>query len=103
MPRGLQAFRAIIREEVSQVGLGTTIHQTQTPQFDAVSLREIVSSEVRAGVVAADRDRWSTEPLSAMIEKFVESRYPLDEDKTKNKSKVGSKHRKDVKARLGSP
>ncbi len=37
-PAGLQALRAIIREEVSRAGLGTTIHQV--PQFDAASLRE---------------------------------------------------------------
>jgi hypothetical protein len=63
------------------------------PQFDAVSFREIVAGEVRAGVVAADRDRWSVEPLSAMIEKFLE----VDESKNN-----GSKHSKDVKARMAA-
>jgi hypothetical protein len=95
-PHGLQALRAIIREEVSRAGLGTTINQT--PQFDAAALREIVAGEVRAGVTAAGRDRWSTERLSTLIEKFLEARYPVDD----GKSKVGSKHRGDVESRLAA-
>jgi hypothetical protein len=50
--------------------LGTTINQV--PQFDAVSFREILATEVRAGVLSAGRDRWSTELLSTMIEKFLD-------------------------------
>jgi integrase len=95
-PHGLQALRAIIREEVSRAGLGTTINQT--PQFDASAMREIVAGEVRAGVTAAGRDRWSTEPLSILIEKFLAARYPVDN----GKSRVGSKHRGDVESRLAA-
>jgi hypothetical protein len=51
----------------------------QAPQLDAASLREIVAGEVRAGVVAAGRDRWSAELLSTMIEKFLEAQYPGSE------------------------
>jgi hypothetical protein len=100
-PRGLQAIRAIIREEVSRAGLGMTINQT--PRFDAGSLREIVAGEVRAGVAAAGRERWSTEPMSKMIEKFLEAQYPASVGKNKSKHrKVGSKHRKDVRQRLAA-
>jgi integrase len=95
-PRGLQAIRAIIREEVSRAGLRITIDQTQ--HLDASSFREIVAGEVRAGVAAAGRDRWSTELLSKMAEKFLEAQYPVDG----GKSKVGSKHRRDVESRLAA-
>jgi integrase len=95
-PAGLQAIRAIIREEVSRAGLGMTIHQV--PQVDAASLREIVAGEVRAGIAAAGRDRWSSEPLSDWIETFLEAQYPADEAKRK----VGSKHRRDVESRLAA-
>jgi integrase len=95
-PAGLQAIRAIIREEVSRAGLGMTINQV--PPFDAASLREIVAGEVRAGVAAAGRDRWSSEPLSDWIEKFLAAQYPAEE----GKSKVGSKHRQDVENRLAA-
>jgi integrase len=95
-PHGLRALRAIIREEVSRAGLGTTINQT--PQFDAAALREIVAGEVRAGVTAAGRDRWSSELLSKMIGNFLRAQYPSEE----GKSKVGSKHREDVERRLAA-
>jgi hypothetical protein len=69
----------------------------------AGSLREIVAGEVRAGVAAAGRERWSTEPMSKMIEKFLEAQCPAGEGKNKNKHrKVGSKHRKDVAQRLAA-
>ena len=93
-PHGLQALRAIIREQVSRAGLWTTINQT--PPFDAAALRDIVAGEVRADVTAAGRDRWSTERLSTSIEKFLEARYPVDN----GKSRVGSKHRGDIESRL---
>lgn len=65
-PEGLSAVRAIIREEISRLGAGTTI--TQGPEFDHEKLREIVAGEVRAGVAAAGRDRWSDAKLSKMID-----------------------------------
>jgi integrase len=55
-------------------------------------------AEVRAGVSAAGRDRWSAKPLSTMIEKFLQAQYPSEE----GKSKVGSKHREDVERRLAA-
>ena len=88
-PRGLEAVRAIIREEVSRLGAGTTINQG--PQFDADALGEIIARQVKAGVAAAGRDRWSAEPLSKMIDEF------LVEEGKKN---VGSKHRRDIPRRL---
>lgn len=90
-PKGLAAIRAIIQEEVSRVGLGTTINQA--PQIDAVALREIVAGEVRAGVAAAVRERWCAEPLSRMIDGFLAEEA---------KKSVGSKHREDVERRLAA-
>jgi hypothetical protein len=40
------------------------------PLIDAVGLREIVATEVREGVAAAGRDRWSSELLPNSIEMF---------------------------------
>ena len=60
--------------------------------------REIVTGEVCVGVAAAGRDRWSTKRLSAMIENFLDTQYPVDN----GKSKVGSKHRRDVESRLAA-
>ena len=88
-PGGLAAVRAMIREEVSHLGAGTTINQGA--QFDADALGEIIAREVKAGVAAAGRDRWSHEPLSKMIDEF------LVEEGKKN---VGSKHRRDIPRRL---
>jgi integrase len=102
-PRGLQAIRAIIREEVERAGVGTIIQQA--PSFDAASFKEIVAGEVRAGIASAGRDRWSAELLSVMIGKFLEAQYPADgsPQKTANKQrKVGSKHRNDVERRLAA-
>jgi hypothetical protein len=59
-------------------------------------LREIVAGEVRAGVAAAGRERRSTEPMSKMIEKFLEAQCPASEGKNK------SKYRKDVVQRLAA-
>jgi hypothetical protein len=95
-PASLQAIRNIIREEISRASQRTTVNKT--PQVDAASLREIVAGEIRAGVAAAGRDRWSSEQVSTMIEKFLESRYPSEN----GKSKVGSKHREDVERRLAA-
>lgn len=86
-PAGLEAIRAVIREEISQAQLGP------------VDLRNIVATEVRQGVAAAGRDRWSVEPLSSLIEKFLQVRYPSAQD---GKGKVGSKHRQDVEQRLAA-
>jgi integrase len=89
-PRGLDAVRAIIREEVSRLGeAGTVINQG--PQFDPDKLREIVAGEVRAGVAAAGRERWSDESLSVMIDEFL-----VEEAK----KETGSKHKADVAGRL---
>jgi hypothetical protein len=95
-PNDLAAIRAIIREEVCRAGLG--VPMAPASPVDAASLREIVATEVRAGVASAGRDRWSTEPLSKMIEKFLEAQYPSQE----GKSKVGTKHRADVERRLAA-
>ena len=89
-----------MRVEVSRAGLGTTIigttirRRSLTPQL----WREIVTGEVCAGVAAAGRDRWSTKRLSTMIENFLNTQYPADN----GKSKVGSKHRRDVESRLAA-
>lgn len=102
-PHGLQAIRTIIREEVDRAGIGTTIHQA--PSFDAASLKKIVADEVRAGITSAGHDRWSAEPLSVMIGKFLQAQYPADrsQEKTANKQRqVGSKHRGDVERRLAA-
>lgn len=93
-PAGLEAIRAMIREEICRAGFGITLAPA-TP-VDTASLREIVATEVRAGVTSAGRDRWSTEPLSRMIEKFLQAQYSSEE----GKSKVGTKHRADVERRL---
>lgn len=94
-PAGLDALRAIIREEVSRATTGAT---TPTPSLDLAALREIVSGEVRSGVAAAGREKWSSEPLSVMIEEYLKAQYPTE----KGSSQVGSKHRKDVETRLGA-
>jgi integrase len=69
------------------------------PQLDSTTLREIVAGEVRAGVAAAEKGRWSAETLSEAIEKFLAARYPKAK---KTRKQVGSKHREDVEARLAA-
>lgn len=96
-PSGLAAVRAILREEISRAGFRTTINQA--PQFDPEALREMVAGEVRAGVAAAGRERWSDEPLSDAIERFLAAKYPKGKQKGKQ---VGSKHREDVERRLAA-
>jgi hypothetical protein len=93
----LEAVRAVIREEFSRASLAVPLREPQ-PAFDPTALREILATEVRAGVAAAGRDRWSNEPLSRMIEKFLEAQYPAEE----GKGQVGSKHRQDVERRLAA-
>jgi integrase len=87
-PGGLNAVRAIIREELAGLA-GKTIDQ---PAFDAGSLREIVASEVKAGVRAADRDRWSAELLSSHIEAYLSP--------DRKRKEVRLKHSEDVSRRL---
>jgi integrase len=93
----LEAVRNVIREEFSRASLAAPLSEPP-PKFDPTALRGIVATEVRAGVAAAGRDRWSIEPLSEMIEKFLGAQYPSEE----GKSNVGSKHRADVERRLAA-
>lgn len=95
VPQWIGTVRSIVREELSNLTLAATAHPA-TPEFDASAFREIVANGVRSGVIAAGRDRWSAEPLSEMIARFLKAQYPSE----KGKSKVGSKHREDVERRL---
>jgi integrase len=87
--QGLGAVRAVIRDEVSRLGVGTTINQSVP--FDPQALREIVASEVRTGVNNAGRDRWSDALLSNKIDEFLALKSNQD---------VTDKHKEDVVRRM---
>ena len=85
----LAVIRSMLDDLAMRLQPGTTINQA--PAFDLEKLRDIVASEVRAGVAAGGKDRWSAEPLSKMADAFLADEAKKD---------VGSKHGKDVPRRL---
>lgn len=68
---GLEAVRLVVRDKIHRTGIVSM--GGQGPQLNADALREVVATEVRTGVAAAGRERWSTAPLSKAIERFLEA------------------------------
>ena len=73
--------------------LASELAKLRALAFDAQAIREMIASEVRAGVTRAATERWSSMPLSQAIAKF-------EVDEVRNRG--GAKHQEDAPRRLAS-